>query len=386
LALSVVTIPDRAGGPFQFRPASRTEVRAPVAGFVREFHADEGSAVQAGDVLVVLEVPGLTSRVDQKQAEVREARARLKLLEAGPRADEVDEQRRRVDRAAVGRDLAGRHLASAREAMREELTRLDEQIAQHKAELAFAEGLVDRFKRLGTAASRDEFASAERQRCVAQAMVEQVRAQKRAREAAGVQETEAEFARRERELADERAKLALLTAGSRPEEVEAERARLARLAEELRHLRELTEATRVVCRSAGVVVTPRLTEKIDQYVREGDLIAVVEDSSGLEAEVAVPEDESARVRVGQRVGLKVRAHLSGTFAAEVVRVAPVSTPGTPDRPGESGRVTVYCRPTGSTEGLRPGMTGYARIYSDERSVGAYLLDQGVRFVRTEFWW
>jgi multidrug efflux pump subunit AcrA (membrane-fusion protein) len=217
-------------------------------------------------------------------------------------------------------------------------------------------------------------------------MVEQARAQKRAREEAGVQETEAEFARRDRELADERAKLALLTAGSRPEEVEAERARLARLAEELRQLGELTEATRVVCRSAGVVVTPRLTEKIDQYVREGDLIAVVEDPARLEAEVLVPEDESARVRVGQRVGLKLRAQPSETVAAEVVRVAPVATPGSAEKPGEVGRVTVYCRPTGLADGLRPGLSGYARIYSEERSVGDYLLDRAVRFVRTEFWW
>ena len=95
----------------------------------------------------------------------------------------------------------------------------------------------------------------------------------------------------------ERARLALLEAGSRPEEVEAERALLARLQEELRHLGWLKEQTRVTCRSAGVVVSPRLREKVGHFVKEGDLIAVVEDTSYLEAEVAVPEGESARVRV-----------------------------------------------------------------------------------------
>src|SRR5262249_24638403 len=180
--------------------------------------------------------------------------------------------------------------------------------------------------------------------------------------------------------------LARLEAGSRPEEVEAERARLARLEEELRHLGRLKEKTQVVCRSAGVVVTPPLREKVGQYVREGDLIAVVEETASLEAEVAMPEGEAAGVRVGQRVGLKVRALPHETFAAEVVRVAPAARAGDPERPEEPGRVTVYCRLDGPADGLRPGMTGYARVYAEERSLGGYLLDRGVRFVRTEFWW
>src|SRR5262249_12997189 len=66
LALSVIPIPDRAGGPMQLRPANRVELRAPVAGFIQEVHGDEGSAVGAGAVLAVLEVPDLASRTEQK--------------------------------------------------------------------------------------------------------------------------------------------------------------------------------------------------------------------------------------------------------------------------------------------------------------------------------
>jgi multidrug efflux pump subunit AcrA (membrane-fusion protein) len=298
----------------------------------------------------------------------------------------VDQQRLRVGRAEAGRDLAARHRAAARVALREELRRLDEQIAQHQAELAYAEGVVGRLTGLAVAASPDERAVAEKQRSVCRSLVEQARSQKRAREAAGTQDAEAELARQDRELADNRARLALLELGSRPEEVEAQKASLARLQEELRHLGWLKEQTRVACRSAGVVVTQRLGEKVGQFVREGDVIAVVEDVAALEAEVALAEDESARVQVGQRVGLKVRALPNETFAAEVVRVAPAARAGAPEKPEEPGRVTVYCRPVGSAEGLRPGLTGYARIYSEERSVGAYLLDRAVRLVRTEFWW
>src|SRR5262245_34007703 len=96
LALSLIPITDRAGGPVQLRPAARVEVRAPVAGFLGELSADEGAAVSAGAVLAVIDVPDLASRAEQKRAEVREARARLRLLEAGPRPEEVSLQRRRV--------------------------------------------------------------------------------------------------------------------------------------------------------------------------------------------------------------------------------------------------------------------------------------------------
>jgi multidrug efflux pump subunit AcrA (membrane-fusion protein) len=385
LALSVVTIPDRAGGPFQFRPAARVEVRAPVAGFIREVSADEGSSVPAGAVLAVLEVPDLASRTEQKQAEVREARARLRLLEAGARPEELAQQRRRAERASAWRDLAAEHLERAGVALRADLKRLDGQIAQHRAELEHATECLERLHNV-VGASRSECAVAEKERRVVEALGEQARALKQARQAVGTQDAEAELARRDKELADERARLALLEAGSRPEEVEAERARLARLEEELRHLGWLKEQTRVTCRSGGVVVTPRLRERVGQHVKEGDLIAVVEDTSSLEAEVAVPEGESARVRVGQRIGLKVRALPHETFAAEVVRVAPSARAADPEKPEEVGRVAVYCRLDGPVEGLRPGMTGYARIYSEERSVGGYVLDRAVRFVRTEFWW
>jgi hypothetical protein len=45
---------------------------------------------------------------------------------------------------------------------------------------------------------------------------------------------------------------------------------------------------------------------------------------------------------------------------------------------------VYCRLEGTP--LRPGMSGYARVYGESRSVGGFLLSRAVRLVRTEFWW
>ena len=85
LGLGVLLVPiyDRAGGPFSVRPVVRWEVRAPVAGFLREVLVDEGDRVSAGAVLARMAVPELESQITRKQAEIRESEANLRRLEAG---------------------------------------------------------------------------------------------------------------------------------------------------------------------------------------------------------------------------------------------------------------------------------------------------------------
>src|SRR5207247_1257536 len=51
----------------------------------------------------------------------------------------------------------------------------------------------------------------------------------------------------------------------------------------------------------------RLRERVGQFLREGDLICVIEDPGELEAEVSLEEQVAARVQVGHAVELKARA-------------------------------------------------------------------------------
>jgi multidrug resistance efflux pump len=383
------------------RPAVRAELRAPVAGFVQAVAFDEGERVAPGVPVACLEIPDLASRLAQKRAEVREVQARLRLLEAGPRYEEVEEQRRRVGRLQGWRDLAQKDLAQARQALHEELARLDKQAAQYQVELDGARDVYDRSKHLrGRGALAEEtYREAERRFQVAQTQLAQAQFQKRHRQALGTREAiagldaEAELARRDKDLADAQGTLTLLQAGTRPEEIEAERARLARLQEEARYLETLQGKVHVVSPVPGLITTPRLKEKVGQYVREGEPICLVEEPAELEAEVTLAEQDVARVRPGQAVELKARALPFETFQAQVERIAPRSVrpeaqAGTPAAgAGEvPGSVTVYCRLAEPQAELRPGMTGYARIYSGRRSVGTILLDRALRLLRTEFWW
>jgi putative peptide zinc metalloprotease protein len=132
---------------------------------------------------------------------------------------------------------------------------------------------------------------------------------------------------------------------------------------------------------SGLVVTPRLKEKVGQYLREGDLICVVESRAAEELEIALVEQDVARVRPGQEIRLKARALPYQTFVSQVDRVAPSGVRGE-----AQSSLTVYCRLHEAPDDLRTEMTGYARIDTGRRPLSAILLDRMLRFVRTEFWW
>jgi multidrug efflux pump subunit AcrA (membrane-fusion protein) len=380
---------DRASGPFQLRSATRAELRAPVAGFIREVHFDEGDRVSPGALIALLEVPDLASRLAQKRAEVREAQAKLRLLQAGPRYEEVEQQRLRVERMKTWRDLARKDLEHARQALQEELARLSQLIDQNRADLDAARDGYERAKSLRSkgAAAQDQLEEAKRKHQVAQATLAQAQSQKRQRQALRTREAlagldaEAELAHREKDLADAQATLTLLEAGTRPEEIEAARAHLTRLQEEARYLDSLGSKLGLESPVAGIIVTARLKEKIGQFVREGELIGQVEEPALLEAEIAIPEQEVARVQPGQTVELKARALPFDTFTARVDRIAPAAVHGE-----AQSTVTVICRLPHPDGGLRSGMTGHARIYAGQRPMGQILLDRVLRFLRTEFWW
>src|SRR5262245_10842261 len=381
--LCFVPMEDRAGGTFLVRSAVQREVRAPTSGFVQEVFTDEGSWVSSGTLIVRLQIPDLAARVAQKQAEIGEAQARLRLLERGPRPEELTEQQARVDRAAAWHTRAQDDLTRGQKILHEELERLDQQIAQYEAEVDAGRDSTERARGLRDkrAVAEEEYRAIERTLRVSLALWAQAKADKRVRQAKGVQDAETELARRAKELADAQAVYRLLKLGSRAEEIDAERARLARLRHEASYLEQLGDKACVRSCLSGVITTPRLKEKVGQFVREGDLLCVIEETGGLEVEVCVLEQEMERVRPGQEVSLKARMMPYDAISARVERIAPAAV----KTDGQSV-VTIYCRLDAPTIPLYPGATGYARIYSGPRPIGAVLLDRVMRFVRTEFWW
>jgi multidrug resistance efflux pump len=380
-----VRIHDLAGGSFQIRPRARAEVRAPETGFLEGIEISDGSRMTMGTALGRIHVPDLESNIARKRAEVREVEANVRMLEAGPRKEDLADQRLRVRRTEAWRDLGKQDLLRTQRALQEDLARSDGMISQLEAEVDYCRHAAAQAENLyNQKALSGEQLLAERKKCqVAELQTQQAKAQKRARQASGTLEAETELAKREKELADVRAALTLLEAGTRPEEIEAQRAKLARLQEELKFLDQMHQ--RVVLRSpvAGIVTTPRMKDKNGQYFEKGAVICVIEDTGSLEVEIALAEDDEAGLRPGQLVELKARALPFQTFHAAVDRVAPSTM--VPEGKVQ-GTVTVYCHLSGTGAGLLSGMTGYARVYRDKGPAALILANRALRFVRTEFWW
>lgn len=382
----MIPISDRAGGSFYVRPLVHSEIRATVAGFLREVTADEGESIQSGAIVARLEVPELTSQISRQKLEIAESEAHLRELVCGPRPEAVGEQEQKIERAKMWRDLAESDLRRAKASFESELEVLGYRISEAEAQLEYRTTILSQAQQLyekGGLAGQ-QLLSYKRQVVEAQAVLQQIKSERQAREASGVWQYEAELARREKGLADEMSDLKLMQAGTRPEEIEAEQAHLRRLKEELKHFLKLEQDQVVVCPVAGVVTTPRVKEKIGQFLQLGDLICTVEDLRQMEAEIAVSEQDAYILTKGQRVSLRPRSLPFERIEGTVARVAPATRV---DAKGIGNpNLAVYCQVDNEHRILRTGMTGFGRVHADMKPFGMYLLNKIMRVLRTEFWW
>lgn len=389
LALCIIPMPRRATGTFVVCPLRRHDIRTPIAGFLKEVKFEEGAEVTDSAIIAVVEVNDLDSQITRKQAEIREVAANLALLKKGASKEELDEQLNRVQRAKEWVDLGAADLKTAEVALQEDLKRLDQKAEQYKAEVAQSKINVARTKELADkrAVTLQQYEEEMKRVKIAEALLGQAVSERATRETLGTVLAQQELAKRQKELADEQGKLELLQAGSRVEAIDAEKAKLARLEEELKYLRELHAQQPIPAKHHGVVVTPRVKEKVGQYLKEGDLICAVEEISALELEINMPEDEIRDVKPGLPVRLKARALPYETFETSVDRIAPRAQQSKEEiQQQQQNSVVVYAFLKDSSGQLRPGMTGYARVECGSAPIAKVALDYVLKYIRTEFWW
>ncbi len=323
-ALFLVRMELKVAGEFTILPAHNADVRAQVEGIIEQIHVSQGDAVAMGAPIARLSSRDFRAELQKVKAEIDEQAARLKLLRAGPRPEEVE----------LARTL----------------------LAKAEGQLRYAKKTLDRNKALFEQQhiSRKDF-----------------------------EEAEEEWAVRRREMEEARYRLEALLAGSRAEELEAVEAEISRLGVQQHYLEEQLRSLMAVSPIAGVVTTPRLEEKVGQYVGKGDLIAEVHDLQTVRAEIAVPEQEIADVGVGQEVVLKARAYPQRRFQGQVASIAPIAAQ--PDEWSGARMVLVTTRLDNAGLLLKPEMSGNAKIYCGEQRLIELVGRRFVRFVRVEFW-
>lgn len=383
--LFVIPIHNYATGNFEVRPGNRVEVPAPVPSFVGAVRVEDGATVKAGDVLVELHAPDLQSQIETKQAELRESEANLAKLKLGPRREELEEQAARVKRLQAWYDLGKVELETARKSLEHELSALDHRIQQARAELEFAQGVLQHSQRLHElgALAGSELQHEKSQLAVLESKLGEAHAAYQARATEGVRVASAEFARREQELADAEARLSLLRVGTRPEEIAAEAAHRERVMEELKFLHEQQGKLVVLAPADGLVSAPRLREKVGQFAPQGTLLCHIENAAHSQVEISIAEDDALHVQPGQSVRLKARALPFRTFEAVVERIAPAAVK---PQGAVQNVVMVHCSLIDGGDELKSGMTGFGRVSRGWNTIGLVLLSKSLRYVRTEFWW
>ena len=329
----------RIAGPFTVLPEENADVRAAVEGIVEEVRVQEGDQVKAGDVIARLSDKDLRAELLKTEAQVREAKANLRKLQAGTTAESIA-----VARAAVSK---------AEDAVK------------------FAQGKLARSKQLfeRQALSPQEFEAAQEQAATA-----------------------------ENDLAEARGQLRVFLRGNRPEEIEAAKAQVDRLEAQQHLLETQLGLLDVVSPATGVVATParELKEMQGQFVTKGALIAKVYAVKTVTGQIVITEKEIGDVQVGQQVALKSRAYPDMVFHGTVTTIATaaegISSASTEATAAKTAATTsgvrtfVVTTQIDNRSGLlKPGMTGLAKVVGGDRRVVDLIKRRLAHTFKVEFW-
>ena len=125
---------------------------------------------------------------------------------------------------------------------------------------------------------------------------------------------------------------------------------------EAAHFRERVEKAELKAPVAGVVVTPKVEEKVGKRLLPGELFTELVEQERFAVEMNVPEGEVALLQAGRPVALKLNTYPIPTFMGTVERVSAQSV----SAEGEQFFVVrgVFENPEGV---VRPGMVGRAKI-------------------------
>jgi HlyD family secretion protein len=247
----------RASGMIEM---DETDVSSLVGGRVTRLFVDEGDAVRAGDTIAVLDRAELSGQVRAQLAEAQRAAAESRVVQVGPRTQEI--QRSRADLAAAEAQLT---------------------LADH--DLARAQKLVD-------------------QGVISQADYDRAKA---TRDSAAGRRNAA------------RESLRLLEAGSRKEEItaskEAAAAALAQFSATQSQLNELV----LVAPSGGVVLLKNFHP--GELVQAGQPVVTLGDPDSLWMRVYVSATDIERVQLGAPVELHLSGISKNVYHGRVVEIA-----------------------------------------------------------------
>lgn len=164
------------------------------------------------------------------------------------------------------------------------------------------------------------------------------------------------------------------------------------LAKQVGTLQSETSNLEVVSPISGVLLTPRVGDRLGSYVPEGTALAEVADLSRMKARIFVSEHDLYKVAVGLKVRLQVDG-LWGKLDGQVDALAQKSSeidPGLTEANQLKGLTppNFYLAQIGVSNPrgqLKPGMVGTARIYGERRTLAGLAWQGTWRFFIRKLW-
>ncbi|MBL8812012.1 MAG: HlyD family efflux transporter periplasmic adaptor subunit [Planctomycetaceae bacterium] len=385
ILLFLVPVKFTASGNFEVRPGGVVQLHVPVNGTLQNILVDDGSMVEAGQVVAELRSSSLESDITRTEDVLREVEANLNRLRAGARPEELTAQKERVRRAREWYELGVSELKEFRAAWEQEQLIQQHRIKEVMAELENAREEIkhsEHLYQLGALAGA-QLRNERLQIVQLESRLSQAQATANALQVVGISSRETEVASRAQDLEQEEDRLKLMQAGNRPEEIQAEEAKHERVLHDLAYLRSQREKLVLKAPAAGLFASPRLRERLGTAVPQDSVFATIEQPGTSHVEIFVSEDEAAGVKPGQPVSLKARSLPFETFEATVESLS--ATAGKADALGQN-YVTVHCEIRDPDGRLKSGMSGFGRIVRGWNSIGGILITRGMAYLRTEFWW
>lgn len=343
-------------------PVRQAALSLPVGGIVVDVAAAEGEQVEAGDLILRLDDARQRTAVEQAQAQVMAAQARLAELQAGPRSEEIaaSEAARDVAEAALARLQAGTGpgdvaaaeaaLSGAQAALRQVLEGAgDQELIAAQAEMANAEAELQRAQRAYNQVSwRNDVGALpesaalqtatnlyEAARARYQDLAEGPSAAQIARAQADVRQAEArldtvegalpgDVAAAEAEVRRAQAQLDLLTAGARTEAIQAAEADVAAAVAVLQDTLVALRDTELRAPFAGTVAA--LDVELGEQVTAADPVARLAQLGDWEIRTEdLTEFQVVGIEPGQSVTISFDAIPDLLLTGIVERIRPIGT-------------------------------------------------------------
>lgn len=313
--------PYETGGKFTFLPAERQEIHVEVEGLVEDVFHDGGEPLTKGAVIAKLSTFQTEKELAVNEAKVREKEAQIAELKTTPRP--------------------------------EQLRLAESEVNLAKVQLKFSLGELARYEDLykKKAVSLDDLEEARRR--------VEIDKQK---------------------IIEAEAKLDLVKAGPHPDEIAAAEAEKQRYLEQVNFYREELRRSTLSMPFDGHIVELNLRQHKGRYLKKGDLFTEVENAEILYAAIEVPETDIGEVAIGSTSTIKTWAFPDQPFEGQVTHIDPrvIEQPF-------GNVVKVMVRLDNSAGRLRSGMSGYAKVRSEDRPVWEAFTRMIVRFVMVESW-